>query len=120
MITDLTVFASGIRKESYRSPLKFAMRSNLNKDNPHSCDLLIASSFLDLIDFNTDLAVILSALKPGGLFYFAINFDGATILEPEIDPALDSLIESLWHETMDTRVMDGKRGGRQPLRPAFL
>jgi SAM-dependent methyltransferase len=88
-----------------RDALEFA------KDNPHSCDLLIASSFLDLIDFNTDLAVILSALKPGGLFYFAINFDGATILEPEIDPALDSLIESLWHETMDTRVMDGKPAG---------
>ncbi len=81
------------------------------KANPHSCDLLIANSFLDLIDFDTDFPVMLSVLKPGGLFYFAVNFDGATILEPEIDPPLDSLIESLWHEDMDTRIENDKPAG---------
>ena len=35
------------------------------------------------------LAHLRRFLKPGGSFYFTINFDGATILQPEIEPALE-------------------------------
>ena len=53
----------------------------------------------------------MSRLAPGGLFYFTLNFDGATILEPPIDPDLDALIEALYHRTMDTRRSRGRPSG---------
>jgi SAM-dependent methyltransferase len=71
-------------------------------------DLLVAHAVLDLIDLDAALPTLLSRLAPGGLFYFSLNFDGATILEPPIDPDLDALIEALYHRTMDTR----RAGGR--------
>lgn len=74
-------------------------------------DVLIAHAFLDLMDIPATLPQLFSLLKPGGLFYFSINFDGMTTLEPAIDPALDAQIEQLYHQTMDDRVTDGKPSG---------
>lgn len=74
-------------------------------------DLLIANAFLDLVDVRAVLPDLLALLKPGGLFYFTINFDGATIFQPEIDPSLDARIEFLYHETMDSRITGGKLSG---------
>ena len=64
-------------------------------------DLLIANAFLDLIDVRAVLPLLLSALRPGGLFYFTINFDAGLILEPTIDRALDDRIAALLYEAMD-------------------
>jgi len=74
-------------------------------------DLLIAHAVLDLVDLDTALPPLLSCLAPGGRFYFSLNFDGATILEPPIDPDLDALIETLYHRTMDTRRARGRPAG---------
>lgn len=74
-------------------------------------DLLIAHAFLDLMDIPATLPQLFALLPPGGLFYFSLNFDGATILEPAIDPELDALIERLYHQTMDERITAGKPSG---------
>ena len=74
-------------------------------------DVLIAHAFLDLMDIPATLPPLFSLLKPGGLFYFSINFDGVTTLEPAIDPALDAQIEQLYHQTMDERVTEGQPSG---------
>jgi SAM-dependent methyltransferase len=74
-------------------------------------DLLIAHAVLDLIDLDTSLPRLLSVLVPGGCFYFTLNFDGATILEPPIDPHLDRRIEALYHQTMDQRRHHGRPVG---------
>ena len=74
-------------------------------------DLLMAHAFLDLMDIPATLPQLFTLLKPGGLFYFSINFDGVTTLEPTIDPALDAKIEQLYHQTMDERITDGKPSG---------
>jgi SAM-dependent methyltransferase len=74
-------------------------------------DLIIAHAFLDLLDLNEALPVLLSALAPSGLFYFTINFDGLTILEPTLDEALDDRIQALYHQTMDERIVDGHPSG---------
>ena len=74
-------------------------------------DLLIANAFLDLVDIPSTLPDILTLLAPEGLFYFTITFDGATILQPEIDAAFDARIEALYHETMDNRIIRGKPSG---------
>lgn len=80
-------------------------------ENAGSWDLLIANAFLDLVDVPLILPDLLAMLKPGGMFYFTINFDGATIIQPEIDPDLDALIENLYHKTMDERIIGGKASG---------
>lgn len=74
-------------------------------------DLLIAHAFLDLMDIPATLPQLFSLLKPGGHFYFTINFDGATILQPTIDPALDAQIEQLYHRTMDERLTADRPSG---------
>jgi SAM-dependent methyltransferase len=74
-------------------------------------DLLVAHAVLDLIDLPTALPRLLSRLVPDGLFYFTLNFDGATIFEPAIDPDLDRRIETLYHGTMDTRRRQGQPAG---------
>ena len=74
-------------------------------------DLLVAHAFLDLLDIKTALPPLFRLLRPGGLCYATINFDGATIFQPTIDPAFDALIESLYHRTMDERVVNGRFSG---------
>ena len=73
--------------------------------------LLVAHAFLDLLDIPVALPELFSLLKSGGLFYFSLNFDGVTLLEPTIDPDLDAQIEALYHRTMDERIIDGKVSG---------
>lgn len=78
----------------------------------HDVDLIIAHAFLDLVDVEALLPDLLSLLRPGGLFYVTVNFDGMTLFEPEIDQALDRRIESLYHQTMDPR-SGGSHSGRR-------
>jgi SAM-dependent methyltransferase len=74
-------------------------------------DLLIAHAFLDLLDIPNALPRLRKLLRPNGLFYFTINFDGATILQPTIDVDLDARIEAAYHHSMDTRITDGHPSG---------
>jgi SAM-dependent methyltransferase len=74
-------------------------------------DLLIAHHFLDLIALPATLPGLRALLRPGGLFYATLVFDGATILEPTIDAALDAEVEALYHQSMDRRVIDGQGAG---------
>jgi SAM-dependent methyltransferase len=74
-------------------------------------DLVIAHAFLDLVDVSASLPALLSLLRPGGLLYGTLVFDGATIFQPELDPALDARIEHLYHQTMDRRITAGKPSG---------
>jgi len=74
-------------------------------------DVLTAHAFLDLVDLDTVLPCLFSLLKPGGFFYFTLNFDGTTTFLPLLDPDLDALIEALYHQSMDERRKDGKPSG---------
>lgn len=78
---------------------------------PEEADLLIAHAVLDLLPMPISLPKLFSLTK--SLAWFTINFDGMTILEPQIDPALDEKIEWLYHQTMDKRATGGdSRTGR--------
>ena len=48
-------------------------------------DLLVAHAFLDLMDIPRTLPLLFKLLKPNGIFYFSINYDGITLLEPILD-----------------------------------
>ncbi len=75
--------------------------------HPPRADLLIAHAFLDLLPMPASLPRLFSLLKPGGLAWLTINFDGVTTFEPAIDPALDARIEQLYHASMDSRPTGG-------------
>ena len=75
------------------------------KKNPPKSDLLIAHAVLDLFPMPESLNKIFSLTK--NLAWLTINFDGVTAFEPMIDAALDTTIERLYHQTMDTRPTGG-------------
>ena len=74
-------------------------------------DLLIAHAFLDLLPLPGSLPKLFALVKPGGLAWLTINFDGMTTFEPALDPRLDAQIEQLFHRTMDERITNGVRSG---------
>jgi SAM-dependent methyltransferase len=74
-------------------------------------DVLAAHALLDLLDLETSLPQLFSLLRPDGLFYFTINFDGVSILQPVIDPQFDELVMALYHRHMDRRLVDNRRSG---------
>ena len=74
-------------------------------------DILLGHAFLDLVDPVSSMPAFLSLLKPGGLVYFTLNFDGVTIFEPLIARELDTLIVRLYHETMDKRRVNERPSG---------
>lgn len=76
-------------------------------NNSTQYDLLIAHAVLDLLPLPKQLSTLFSLLKPDGLFYFSINFDGITAFEPTIDPQLDAQIQRLYHACMDNRSTGG-------------
>jgi hypothetical protein len=66
-------------------------------------DLILAHAFMDLVDLPTELPRLLSLLRPGGLYYFTLNFDGGTIFYPAIDQQFEELLIKLYHQNMDNR-----------------
>lgn len=75
-------------------------------------DLLVANAFLDLLDVPATLPLLFKRLSRGGIFYFTINFDGLTILEPAIDPEFDEMVLELYHRSMDERNGESRTGRR--------
>lgn len=72
-------------------------------------DLVVAHAFLDLVDLEKGLPALLGLLAPGGIYYFTLNFDGATIFQPPVDRQLEDQIIGLYHGSMDER--QGGAGG---------
>jgi len=88
--------------------------SFVNKDvfefihhGPRPAELLIAHAFLDLLPMPGSLRELLKLLRPGGLAWLTINFDGLTSFEPSMDSNLDQQIERLYHDSMDMRPSGG-------------
>ncbi len=80
-----------------------------------SYDLLISSAFLDLVSLDSALPHLIRILKPGGLAYFPINFDGLTYFEP-VHPA-DAHVLDAYHASMDDRPGGGhSQTGRRLFR----
>ncbi len=83
------------------------------QEKPAPADLLICHAVLDLLPMPESLQKMFGLMKPNSLAWLTINFDGVTSLEPHVEPALDTLIESLYHQSMDERSTGGdSRSGR--------
>lgn len=89
----------------------FIQREDARLEGPRRWDVLIAHAFLDLIDVPAALSRLLQLLRPDGLFYFTLNFDGETILEPGVEPKFDEQVIRLYHLSMDERIVAGRPSG---------
>jgi len=76
---------------------------------PATFDVVLAHAVLDLVDVPSLLPLLWRAVTPGALAWLTINFDGETILLPELP--LDREIMHLYHRSMDLRVIDGRAAG---------
>ncbi len=63
-------------------------------------DLVIANAVLDLFAPSVMADLIDAMLTPSGLLYASIVFDGVTLMEPTIDPAVDAEVLQLYHRSM--------------------
>jgi len=78
---------------------------------PGRFDLVVANQFLDLVDVPSVLPLLWRWVRPRGAFWFTNNYDGETILEPAIAPALEAQVFALYNRSMDERVRDGRPSG---------
>ena len=85
--------------------------AHLDRQAEGSWDLLIGHALLDLLDLPTSLPRLLACLRPAGVFYFPINYDGLTIFEPEIDAKFERELFAAYHRTMDERLVEGNPSG---------
>jgi SAM-dependent methyltransferase len=74
-------------------------------------DLLIAHAVLDLLDLPAALEKLFQLVRPGGYFYFTINYDGETVFEPVADPAFESQLLKLYNQSMDDRMTNNSPSG---------
>ncbi len=105
--------------ESVRCFFVCARLCEYAKNTLSQADLVIAHAVLDLMPMPESLYQLLDLIHPGGLAWLTLNFDGATIFQPEsslsdlqIEPnslplPVDTYIESLYHRTMHSRPEGG-------------
>lgn len=81
-----------------------------NAEEAGEADLLIAQSFMDLVDHDAALEAFTQTLAPGGLAYFPITFDGETIFQP--DHPRDEAVLEAYHQTIDDDPRRDSHAGR--------
>jgi SAM-dependent methyltransferase len=83
----------------------------LDSHQSTNIDLLAAHAFLDLVPLPGALEQLFDWGNKDYLYYFSINYDGLTVLEPVIDAEFDHLVLSLYHDTMNERIQGGQQYG---------
>jgi hypothetical protein len=78
-------------------------------DSP-GADLLVASAFADLVPIAAVLELVESAVRPGGLAYLPISFDGGTIFQP--DHPADEAVQRAYHTAIDAEPGRDSQAGR--------
>ncbi|MGM0399200.1 MAG: class I SAM-dependent methyltransferase [Halobacteriota archaeon] len=77
-------------------------------------DCFVAASFADLVPIAALLDTITTALRPGGLAYLPLTFDGETVFQPD-HPADDRVI-GRYHQAIDAGPGRDARAGRHLLQ----
>jgi hypothetical protein len=80
-------------------------------DKGKSFDIVLASSYLDIVPVPETLRLIETVLGPAGVLYLPLNYDGLTLFHPEIDIHLDEEIVFLFNQSMDNRQINGSQTG---------
>jgi SAM-dependent methyltransferase len=73
-------------------------------------DLFVASAFADLVPLDALVDAFETALRPGGLAYLPITFDGGTVFQP--DHPADDAVGRAYHRAIDGVPGRDARAGR--------
>jgi SAM-dependent methyltransferase len=104
------VLPNGLRVGDLRVHLVHAeLGSYLEAVQGAAADVLIANAFLDLVDVPALLPGLLRLLKPGGVYWFTINYDGESIFAPSL--LHDDQIMQAYNRDMDERFRYGGKAG---------
>lgn len=68
-----------------------------------SVDLVLGHAVADLFPLDALAGRVAALLRPRGLAHLALTYDGETVFEPTIDPALDERLIAGYHRHMDRR-----------------
>jgi SAM-dependent methyltransferase len=107
----LIEFSKGGAKVRFAFQVADALQFSAGADRQGAADLIIAHALLDLLDLKSAVPQLLSALRPGGLFYFPINYDGLSSFEPLVDAEFEAQVLAAYHRTMDERLVNGQPSG---------
>ena len=66
-------------------------------------DVIIAQALVDLLNVPEFLGAAANVLRPGGLLYLPITFDGETVFEPTANAVLNARVIDSYHRAMDER-----------------
>lgn len=76
-------------------------------------DLVVAQAFLDLVPIERAISTFERALRPGGLLYAPLTFDGTTTFQP--DHPADSAVEAAYHDHLASQPGRDPYAGRHVL-----
>ena len=74
-------------------------------------DLVMAHAVMDLVNIAETLIGFQRLLRPGGLLYLTLNYDGVTCFLPQWEPEFEEKLMSRYHLSMDNRIIAGRSSG---------
>ena len=82
-----------------------------NKEYFGRFDIIIAHAVMDLVNIKDVLDGFEKLVKPGGLLYLTLNYDGLTVFIPPFDPDFEHYLFQRYHLSMDQRIIAGRQSG---------
>jgi ubiquinone/menaquinone biosynthesis C-methylase UbiE len=74
-------------------------------------DLVMAHAVMDLVNIPETLHGFQRLLRPGGLLYLTLNYDGLSCFLPQWEPEFEEMLVSRYHLSMDNRIIEGRSSG---------
>ena len=74
-------------------------------------DVVMAHAVMDLVNIKKTLSGFQRLLRPGGLLYLSLNYDGFTSFLPPWDAAFEETLFFHYHRSMDDRTVGGRPSG---------
>jgi SAM-dependent methyltransferase len=74
-------------------------------------DVVMAHAVMDLVNIPETLHGFQRLLRPGGLLYLTLNYDGLSCFLPQWETEFEAMLVSRYHLSMDNRIIEGRRSG---------
>jgi hypothetical protein len=71
----------------------------------------MAHAVMDLVNIPETLRGFQRLLRPGGLLYLTLNYDGLSCFLPQWEPEFEEMLVSRYHLSMDNRIIEGRSSG---------
>jgi SAM-dependent methyltransferase len=88
-----------------------SMRSLTTRNMFNRWDLVMAHAVMDLVNIPETLHGFQRLLRPGGLLYLTLNYDGLSCFLPQWEPEFEEMLVSRYHLSMDNRIIEGRSSG---------